>query len=938
MLSRRLLSLSLCSIALAAADLEVAFDQDWRFVRQDVAGASAPAFDDAAWRTLRLPHDWSIEALPATAGSTAIETITGTWRMNLGDDAGWAAPGFDDQAWKTVGLPAGLKKLLGKAPENAFCWFRRTLPARPVSGPVTLLLGAIDDVDETFLNGVRIGGMGTFPPAFTNAWDTQRAYAVPAGLYKGDGTDVVAVRCYNGESDGGIHQAGILPQRVGPFDTLASQGQGYTAYTVGGTGWYRRHFDLTPDLVGRHVELRFGGIYRNAKVWCNGQPVGERPYGYSEFTCDLTPHLKATGNVIAVQVANEGRNSRWYSGSGIYRHATLLVSDHLRVVPNGLAVTTADSGATTTVTVTTEVTAREAQSQAVVAVTLRGPTGAVVGRGSATVAVPAQGTTTATVAIAVTGAVRWSLANPALHTAEVTIAPRADAPVADRDRTTFGIRTVRVSAEQGLTIDGVPVKLRGGCVHHDNGLLGAVANDRADERRLELLKARGYNAVRASHNPPSRAYLAACDRLGILVLDEAFDMWNEGKNPEDYHRDFAAWSERDLTDMVRRDRNHPSIVLWSIGNEIPEQYKPEGLATATRLAGLVRGFDPTRPVTQALNGFDKQGHPQACAVLDVAGYNYRNSFAADLKEHPGRIMVSTESFPLHACDAWYAAADCPAALGDFVWTAFDYLGEAGCGFLSTSNEFYRVQPFPTFTGNTGDLDICGFQRPQSLFRDVLWGVRSAAIVVQSPRPEGAATKPNPWGWPDVIASWNWPGQLHQPMSVVVYANGDEVELFQDGQSLGRRPATRAERHTARFTVPWRAGTLTAKVYTAGQESGSATLASTGLPSAVRLTADRATVRGDGDDLSYVTVEVVDAAGHVVPDAQVPVALAVSGHGVLEAAGNGAANDAASFRSTTPRTHEGRCLAIVRPAGVGQTVLTATVPGLPEARLTITAAK
>ena len=912
---------------LVAADVERPLVDGWRFLRGEAAGAQAPAFDDGAWRTLRLPHDASIEALPSgTAAAASIDGVTGTWRYVVGDDAGWSATACDDQGWKTATLPASLKGVLGNAPENTVVWFRRTLPAGvPTTGAV-LLLGPVDDADETWVNGVKVGATGGFPPAYQTAWEEERRYAIPAGLLKGDGTDVVAVRCYNGGSDGGLYRVGTPGLRVGPFDTALSAGQGATGYTVGTTCWYRRTFDLTPEMTGRRVVARFGGAYRNATVWLNGAEVASRAYGYSEFEADLTAHLKPTGNVLAVRTTNEGRNSRWYAGSGLHREVTLLVSDALHLVSNGLVVTTRDEGPVTQVAVAVEV-GGDAPAGTQVEVLLRDAAGAEAGRATATVAAGK-----AAVTIPLTKARRWSVEDPHCYTAEAVL--RRGSKVADRDRTTFGVRTVRVSTA-GLTIDGKPVKLQGGCVHHDNGLLGAAALPRADERRVELLKARGFNAVRCAHNPPSRAFLAACDRLGMLVMDETFDMWNEAKNPEDYHRDFPVWAERDAADLVRRDRNHPSVIMWSIGNEIPEQYKPLGIATAKRLKAVVQAHDATRPVTQALNGFDADGHPKACAVLDVAGYNYRNSFTADLKEHPARIMVSTESFPLHASDAWYAAVDCPAAIGDFVWTAFDYLGEAGCGFLSTKDEFYRLQPFPMYTGNTGDLDLCGFQRPQSLFRDVLWGVRPAAIVVRIPRPEGAATKPNPWGWPDVTASWNWPGQLHQPMTVEVYADG-EVELRQDGAVIGRQPATRAQKHVARFTVPWRPGTLTATVLKNGQPAGTADLATTGQPAALRLTADRTALAAHGDDLSYVTVEVVDAAGRRVPDAQVPVALAVTGEGHLAAAGNGNAMDAASFRSTAPLTHEGRCLAIVRADRAGKAVLTANAAGLPPVTLTITA--
>ena len=454
---------------------------------------------------------------------------------------------------------------------------------------------------------------------------------------------------------------------------------------------------------------------------------------------------------------------------------------------------------------------------------------------------------------------------------------------------------------------------------------------------MELLKTNGFNAIRSAHNPPSPALLEACDRLGMLVIDEAFDQWNHSKehNEQDYHRFFKGWSERDIDSMVRRDRNHTSVVLWSIGNEIPEQFRDE--ATAKRLREAVLSHDSTRFITQAIStdwgkvfkDWDKLSDP-AFVNLDVAGYNYLpEKYESDHARHPERVMMGTESYPKDAFDYWSMVEKHPYVIGDFVWSAMDYLGEAGIGHsVLTGQKDSFFMPWPWFDAWCGDLDICGFKKPQSFYRDVVWGRSQIEMLVHSPIPMGISEKVSGWGWPDESQSWNWPGQEGQPLQVSVYSRCDTVRLELNGKLIGEQPVSAATKLAARFDVPYAPGELRAFGLINGKVIAQTTLKTSGAPKKLKLTADRAIIRADRNDLSYVTVEVVDANGQRVPDAEIPVHFSINGVGVLAAQGSGTPNDPASFRVPVRKSYQGRCLAILRPiGGIGTMTLRAEADGL-----------
>jgi beta-galactosidase len=377
----------------------------------------------------------------------------------------------------------------------------------------------------------------------------------------------------------------------------------------------------------------------------------------------------------------------------------------------------------------------------------------------------------------------WSLESPELYSAEVEIV--AARKTVDAVSTRFGIRKIEVDAERGFRINGQMLKLMGGCIHHDNGPLGAAAIDRAEERRIELLKANGFNAIRSSHNPPSPAFLDACDRLGMLVVDEAFDCWERAKKQQDYHLYFKEWSDRDIASMVRRDRNHPSVVMWSIGNEIPEQFNTNAIPIQKRLREAVLSHDPTRLITQGVcndggqvtRNWNTLSDP-AFTHLDVGGYNYLpNRYEGDHARHPKRIIMGTESYPKDFFDYWSLVEKHSYIIGDFVWTAMDYFGESGLAHTTFgSGRTPYFLPWPWFNAWCGDIDICGFKKPQSFYRDVVWRRSEIEMMVHAPIPDGQRERVSAWGWPDEAQSWNWSGQEGKPLQVAVYSRCESVRL------------------------------------------------------------------------------------------------------------------------------------------------------------------
>lgn len=729
-----------------------------------------------------------------------------------------------------------------------------------------------------------------------------------------------------------------LPGTNSPFSPDAiSQPSG--GFTTGGTGWYRKSFTMPAAYKGKRIHLQFDGIYMNAEVWLNGKRLGKHPYGYTSFAYDITERLKwDTVNVLSVKVRNEGENSRWYAGSGIYRHVWLKVMGAVHVGQWGTYITTPDiSTAAAKVQLQTTVLNTTSTEAPVKLVTrILDARGREVAAATDSRNMAARDTLKWIQDITVAKPALWSIQTPVLYTAITEV--YRNGQLTDRVQTPFGIRTITADAINGFRLNGQPLKLKGGCVHHDNGPLGAKAYDRAEERKVALLKAAGYNAIRCAHNPPSPAFLDACDRLGMLVIDEAFDTWEDQKNPEDYHLYFDKWWQRDVESMVCRDRNHPSIIMWSTGNEIPNRQKPEVAKVARMLSDYIRSLDSTRFITCGVNGIaeDKDAFLSA---LDIAGYNYaRDKYVADHQRVPQRMIIATESFPLEAFDYWMDVEDHSWVLGDFVWTSFDYIGEASIGWLG----YWQQQSFyPWNLAYCGDIDICGWKRPQSYYRDVLWKKDQLSVFVKPPQPS-FAINPNKvdwsrWEWHDVVAHWNWKGNEGKPLQVNVYSSCEEVALFLDGRSLGRKAVNRSNKFTAVWEVPYQAGTLKAVGYRNNKIVNTAVLSTAGEPTQVKLTADRTALVASSQDLSYITVELLDSNGIRNPLAEQLVKFEINGPAVIEAVGNANPMSVESYTLPQRKTWQGRCMVVVRTTGQkGKVTVKASVDGMKQAQLDLEA--
>jgi beta-galactosidase len=742
-----------------------------------------------------------------------------------------------------------------------------------------------------------------------------------------------------------------------------------------GIGWYRKTFTAPPDWKRKRVSVEFDGVYKNATVYLNGHKLGMHPYGYTSFAFDLTPDLDfSASNVLAVRVDNsEQPNSRWYSGSGIYQHVRVVVTEPTHVAHWGVFVTTPEaSESAATVSLHTRVVNESSeQNEVKLRTTLVDRAGKEAGSAQSTVNLAPGSESETSQTIAVANPALWSPESPALYHAVTQILKNGT--VVDEVVTPFGIRTLSWSVEKGFLLNGKSIKFAGGSVHHDNGPLGAAAFDRAEERKVELLKAGGFNAVRTAHNPPSPAFLDACDRLGLFVLDEPFDVWTRSKVKFDYARDFNEWWQRDIDSMVMRDRNHPSIVVWGIGNEIPEAWTPEGAPIAQKLAGRIRSLDTTRPVTEAFPGATYTPNVDAVfAVLDIGGYNYNlaQNRAKDHERVPGRIMMTTESMPAAVFEQWDVVHQYPYALGEFVWTAMDYLGESGIGapaevspedaamadmaakmmqqavsnmgadgknpFAESTKKDPKPNPmmklmfpgYPWHAADSGDLDITGFRKPQSYYRDILWnGGDRVYATVRLPEPEGRKIVAMGWAVYPTLPSWNWPGREGKDMQVEVYSGAEKVQLYLNGKLIGEKPTGREQQFKAEFTVPYAPGTLKAVGVRGDRPVAESVLTTAGNPARVRLTADRTELQADGQDLSFITLEAVDRKGQIDPNADQEVEFTIKGPGVIAAVGNGDGQDPAAYQGNHCKLFHGRALVVVRTSTKeGSIRLTAASPG------------
>ena len=752
------------------------------------------------------------------------------------------------------------------------------------------------------------------------------------------------------------HDFSIIQKR--DPNTPAGGGNGYFP---GGVGEYQKSLFAPQEWNGKKIILEFEGVYMNATVRLNNHIVAQHPYGYTSFHCDLTPYLMyGRENIIEVYANNSAQpNTRWYSGSGIYRPVWLMVGESIHIKPWGIFASTPKvSAAASEVLVKTDV---ENSSTSPAAVTVRSTlldaSGNLVSSLDSTLLIPGEASAEAVQTLPVAETCLWSLEAPYLYTLRSEILQESS--VIDYAVTTIGLRSISFDAENGFRLNGIPLKLKGGNVHHDCGLIGAAAYNRAEERKVELLKESGYNAVRCAHNPPSPGFLDACDRLGMLVMDEAFDCWREGKVPNDYNMYFEDWWERDMASMILRDRNHPSIIMWSTGNEIGERDgRSEGYSYARRLADYVRSLDNTRAVTNGIcwvaslryspigidttdipEGYDYWGETteKFAEPLDVVGYNYEQPrYESDRVKYPKRVICCTENYLRASLEYWDFADKFPNVIGDFYWTSMDYLGEAGCGGVSYEGDTLIRGRYPWHHAYCGDIDICGFKRPQSYYRDCVWGLAKVPyIAVYKPQNHGRKVEVSAWGWPDVVNSWTWTGYEGKPTTVEIYSTAGEIELFLNGRSLGRKPAGRKNKYTAVYELCYEPGELLAIGYDNKGEISRSVLKTTGSPAAIRLTPDRNLLKAEFGDLSYITVELLDAMGNVVPSADNDIFFSACGAGSLLAVGNSNPISEEMYTGSHRKAYEGRAMAVVRANGDSGTItFTAMAEGIPSSSVMI----
>ena len=739
-----------------------------------------------------------------------------------------------------------------------------------------------------------------------------------------------------------------------PLRDAPAGGRG--GYFPTGVGWYRKAFRLPAGPRDRRAWLELDGVYMNSDAWINGVHLGRRPYGYASFAYDVTQHLVAGVNVVAVRVDNSLQpNSRWYTGSGIYRHVWLTLVAPLHVGHWGTFITTprADTaGAEVVVKTRVENDGGGARRGTLRSVVLDGA-GREVARAETPLSLAGHRQVELDQRIPLAAPRLWSVETPNLY--ELRSEVVEGARTADVTVTTFGIRGIAWDKDRGFLLNGRRVKLRGVNLHHEAGGLGAAVPERVWERRLTLLKAMGANAIRTSHNPPAPEFLDLCDRLGFLVMAEAFDEWTLGKVPEGYHKYFAEWSERDVADFVHRDRNHPSIVLWSAGNEIGEQTTPDGAQVLRRLLDIFHREDPTRPVTPGNDNIAADGHPATLAFLgaeDIVGYNYvdrwherRELFAEqDRHDHPDWRMIGTESGSMfESRDERYSLGDDPTVVrpnytsgmiqaerlwkwvelhdyfsGNFMWTGIDYLGES-------------TWPFKGFA--SGTLDITGHPKDAYYLYQSLWIDRPMLHL---------------------FPHWSWPGREGQVIPVLAYTNCNSMELFINGRSLGEKrrefpaqgtsggwntyalpvvAATTGDLHFS-WDVLYQPGVLKAVgKLRDGTPACQAEVRTAGPPAAIRLGVDRDTIATDPGDVAHVTFEIVDSAGTVVPTAGNLVTVKVTG-GSLVVLDNADMRDLEPYRSGSRRAFNGRGLAIVRATVPGALTVTAGADGLRPASLTV----
>lgn len=773
-----------------------------------------------------------------------------------------------------------------------------------------------------------------------------------------------------------------------------------TGFYDGGTATYTKYLEVPEEWENQRVLVEFDGAFRDTTVVLNGHIMGRHHYGYTPFRTELSSRLKCgRKNRLAALVSNDAEpNSRWYPGGGLYRHVNLLLAPQVHIAPDGIFAHTdhiVNGDAFVTVEVTVENhTAKEQDVWVRIALKKEEEDRSAAAWGAVKIHIPADSSAIGRTCVCAENAAIWDIDHPDLYvvTAELTDCRPAgleEIKVLDSAETLFGIRTISVDAKNGFMLNGRSLKLKGGCIHHDNGILGAASLYESEYRKVKLHKENGYNALRFAHNPMSADLLEACDRLGILVMDEAFDTWNMPKNRHDFCRHFEAEWKQEMKSFMTRDRNHPCVIIWSIGNELLEQGGlSDGYQTSAELAEYARSLDPTRFIGGAMcsffNGLDdedtgkfweslmdeakKSGgmlnnldgeygrkiwndYTEAfCAPWDVVGYNYLNYHYKEAGElFPGRVICATESKPYQMEEYWADVEKYPYLIGDFIWTSHDYIGEAGIGktvYAEAAEAQAEAQKlnfvqYPWRTAGAGDFDLCGFEKPQLAYHRIIWGSKETYIARHDPANFHKVELLGRYGWSDCANSWTWDAEAGCDIKVEVYSGADEVELLINGVSAGRQSAGKEHHNKASFLVKYQPGTLEAISYTDGREVSRDCVKSAGAPAGLKITADERALRqnvlkADGQSLCFAVVEVVDAEGSLIPYAGTEVRAEVEGAASLAAFGTGRTATEENYTAGKVLSYHGRMLAVVRSGyEKGTAILRVSAEGLKGAELEIT---
>ena len=776
-----------------------------------------------------------------------------------------------------------------------------------------------------------------------------------------------------------------------------------SGYYSAGVAHYAKEIDIPAGWENDQIFLRFDGAMMNATVEVNGSLACLQHYGYVPFEADIT-RLVYPGQknrvVITVNPSMQP-NSRWFSGAGLFRGVELAHTPKLHIAFEGLSGYTkkieykADGTPETAyLQVSAEIKNEKAESRLaeVTFALIDDQTGETVKTSKTLTQVQPLSVGTAYMTLTVDDPKLWDAECPNLYRLQATVKDAGtfkthilpnDQPTEDAESVLFGIRTIEADVKHGLRINGKTVKLKGGCLHHDNGPIGTVSVYDAEARKIKKMKEAGFNAIRTTHNPPSAALIEACDRLGMYVFDEAFDAWGMGKQPGDYNQYFETDWQKDLTAFVKRDRCHPCVTIWSTGNEITERGGlNDGYVWAAKLAETIRALDPSRPVSNGIcsfwNGLDDiimaeqmkkrmeglSGGLQNADIgdkrdllweqytegfangLDVVGYNYlEGKYEQDHALFPERVILGSENYPKEIGAHWPMIEKTPWVIGDFTWTAWDYIGEAGIGKATfyepgdprIGNPWGTPSPYPWRTANDADFDVTGQIRPQGVYRRIVWGSRETGLFSYDPAVIGKVETLSNWGFPGVWKRWNWRGQEGKPVDIAVFSSAEEVELLVNGVSLGRKKAGEALIHDMPLTFLFRAeyqpGTVEAVSYTDGKEVSRAVLQTAGKPVAIRLTAETEEMQADGESLCYVNAELIDENGQVVPDADILLTAKAEGAAALTGFGSGNPITDENYTRGRFTSYQGKALAVLR-AGyeAGEARLTVSAEGLGQAEI------